>query len=297
MRMRYLRYFTVLAEEQHFHRAANRLHIEQSPLSRAISMVEHELGVKLFDRSQRGSTLTQSGQALLTEAQRVLLAYDELKRTASALVHEYQHTVRVGLAGMAIGLAHPDLARWLGRAREDLVDIDLQVLECDDGALVRALRDGTLDVGVTLGAVAYDDLVVHPIWQDPIQVVVPAGHALARYVDVTLADVHAYPLIVCHPQSDAAASAGLHALLDSHPDQPVIGQYASSIPSMLTLVAAGFGVSFIAQSQARSVARDDVRFLRLVEPLAVFPTYVLYRPGALREADQRFLALAEALPA
>src|SRR3546814_10393234 len=74
---------------------------------------------------------------------------------------------------MAIGLAHPELARWLGRAREELEDIDLQVLECDDGALVRALRDGALDVGVTLGAVAYDDLVVHPLWQDPIHVVVP----------------------------------------------------------------------------------------------------------------------------
>jgi DNA-binding transcriptional LysR family regulator len=223
----------------------------ETTTSLTLGVVEHEPGGKLFDRSQRGSTLTQSDQALLTEAQRVLLAYDELKRTASALVHDYQHTVRVGLAGMAIGLAHPDLARWLGRAREELLDIDLQVLECDDGALVRALRDGTLDVGVALGAVAYDDLVVHPIWRDPIQVVMPAGHALTRYVDVTLADVHAYPLIVCHPQSDASASAGQHAWLDSHPDQPVIGQYASSIPSMLTLVAVGFGVSFIAQSQAR----------------------------------------------
>src|SRR3546814_18391517 len=111
-------------------------------------MVEHDLGVKLFDRSQRGSTLTVSGQALLVEAQRVLLAYDELKRRASALAHEYQHTVRVGLACMAIGLAHPELARWLGRAREELEAIYLQVLDCDDGAPVGALRAGALGVGV-----------------------------------------------------------------------------------------------------------------------------------------------------
>src|SRR3546814_13131703 len=122
---------------------------------------------------------------------------------------------------MAIGLAHPELARWLGRAREELEDIDLQVLECDDGALVRALRDGALDVGVTLGAVAYDDLVVHPLWQEPIHVVVPADHPLTRFEGVTLADVHAYPITVSPTQSDAATSEALHAFLAQHPNHTV----------------------------------------------------------------------------
>lgn len=295
MRIRNLRYFVVLAEEQNFHRAAARLHIEQSPLSRAIKALEDEMGARLFERTQRGSCLTQAGEALLGEAQRVLVAFDMARRSVAAAARDFQYRVRLGLSGMSAGLAHPNLAQLLANYRRAAPEVDLIVCEYDYGAMLRDLRDGLLDVGMTLGGIHADDLVIRPLWQDPIMAVVSSTHALAPLARVSLDDVLAHPLVVCHPQSDAAISTQLRALVEQSDPAPVIGHYTSSIPGMLTLVAADFGVGFIARSQADMLHRDDVRFLALTDAQAVFATSAIHRAGAVREPVARLFEQAKAL--
>ncbi|NYT68868.1 LysR family transcriptional regulator [Pusillimonas noertemannii] len=295
MRIRNLRYFVVLAEERNFHRAASRLHIEQSPLSRAIKTLEDDLGARLFERTQRGSCLTEAGQALLGEAQRVLAAYDLARRSVAEAVRDYQYRVRLGLSGMTAGLAHPKLARLLGNYRRTSPEVDLIVCEYDYGAMLRDLRDGLLDVGVTLGGIHADDLVIRRLWEDPIMAAVSHSHVLAARRVVSLDEVQTYPLVVCHPRSDAACSAQLRALVQQSDPAPVIGHYAISISGMLTLVAANFGVGFIARSQARMILRDDVRFLELADARAVFATSAIRRPGAAREPVARLLDQARLL--
>lgn len=84
MNIRHLRCFIAVAEELHFGRAARRLHIEQSPLSRTIHQMEADLGVSLLDRSPRGVRLTLAGQVCLEEARRVLLAFEQARTKARA---------------------------------------------------------------------------------------------------------------------------------------------------------------------------------------------------------------------
>lgn len=278
----------MLAEEQHYHRAAERLNVAQPLLSLAIKRLEGDLGVILFKRTQRSTRITEAGRRLLPDARRILNAYAELQRNASRVMLAVQHRIRLGLSGMNIGLAHPRLDALLAYVRKTLSDIDLYVTEHDYGALVRGLRDGTLDVGITIGSVRVEDLVIQHLWRDPMLAVVPATHPSVQAGLLTWEAFKFCPLIVCHPSSDAAGSEHFRAMIAEKVVVPHIAQYASSIPGMLSLVAAGFGVSLIAESQAHQNPRERVRYLPIEQCEAAFYTSALYRAGGLRPEDRRF---------
>src|SRR3972149_1366663 len=98
MELRHLRYFIAVAEELHFARAAERLHIEQSPLSRALNDLDDDLGVQLSARTTRSTRLTWAGQVFLDEARRVLCPLDQAKASAKAAATGYRGTLRIALS-------------------------------------------------------------------------------------------------------------------------------------------------------------------------------------------------------
>jgi DNA-binding transcriptional LysR family regulator len=104
MELRRLRYFVAVAEELHFLRAAQRLHIEQSPLSRAIKELESDLGVKLFERTTRSTRLTRAGEVFLEEARRVLSAVAQARASARGAAKGRMGRLSIGFAE---GIAHP----------------------------------------------------------------------------------------------------------------------------------------------------------------------------------------------
>lgn len=288
MRTKYLQCFLVLAEEQHYHRAAERLNVAQPLLSLAIKRLEAGLGVQLFVRTPRSTHITEAGLRLVPDARRVLNAYAEFQRNATRVTQAVEHRIRLGLSGMTIGLAHPRLDALLAHVRHALADIDLYVTEYEYGSLIRGLRDGTLDVGITVGSVRVEDLVIQHLWHDPMWAVVPATHPQAPAEVITREALKSSSLIVCHPGSDDGASEQLRAAIAEKIVEPCIAQYASSIPGMLAMVAAGFGVSFIAESQIARNPREDVRYVPIEQCEAAFYTSALYRAGGLRPEDRRF---------
>nr|WP_321272778.1 LysR family transcriptional regulator [Alcaligenes faecalis] len=286
--MKYLQCFLVLAEEQHFHRAAERLNVQQPLLSLAIKRLEAEWGVLLFKRTQRSTQITEVAKRLLPDVRRVLNAYAEVQRNASQATQAVQQRVRLGLSGMTVGLAHPRLDALLAYLRENLQYIDLYITEYEHGALIRSLRDGVLDVGIAVGKLRHEDLVIQKLWTDPMWAVVPASHPLAYKEFLSKNDLKQCSLIVCHPDSDDGGSGQLRAAIAEKIIEPTIAQYASSISGMLTLVAAGFGISFIAQSQIARNPRDGVRFLPIEACEATFQVSAVYRSGGLRPEDRQF---------
>ncbi|BBH68583.1 LysR family transcriptional regulator [Actinoplanes sp. OR16] len=182
---RELRYFLAVAEELHFGRAAARLGIAQPPLSRAVSLLERRLGVRLFDRDRRGVALTEAGRVLRKEAVTALDAVRAAARRTRRAGDPQRPLVLVTKAGAS----HELLQRLL-----DAVDDKPEVLLCEVGEQARFLRDGRADVAVMHRPV--DDLAgfdTEDLLTEGQVAIVPAAHPLASRDRVTLAEVSEVP--------------------------------------------------------------------------------------------------------
>jgi DNA-binding transcriptional LysR family regulator len=184
MELRHLRYFIAVAEELHFARAAERLHIEQSPLSRAIKDLEHDLDVQLFERTTRSTRLTWAGQVFLDEAKRVLSAVNQAKTSAKAAATGYRGTLRIALSDSIDPLR---LAALLAQCREEEPDVEIRLFEVPLAEQTKGLRGGLYDAGITQATlVARRTTPVHP---DPM---IDARILNARHMahDVTVRRTH-----------------------------------------------------------------------------------------------------------
>ena len=126
LELRLLRYFVAVAEELHFARAAERLGVEQSPVSRAMRNLEATLGVQLFDRSAHQTRLTWAGQVFLGECRRVLATVEQAVSAAKAAAQGYQGYLRIAICD---SLAQPHIATLLARSREEEPELEIRVFE------------------------------------------------------------------------------------------------------------------------------------------------------------------------
>ncbi|MFB4275031.1 LysR family transcriptional regulator [Nonomuraea sp. MTCD27] len=190
METRELAYFAAVAEELHFGRAAARLGMAQPPLSRAIQQLERRLGVRLFERSSRGVSLTPAGEVLAREAVKVLDAVAAATaRTRRAGLDSPRLVVALKPGGDG-GLL-PDILTAYG-SRPDAVDVELAL--CGVAQRAQLVRDGTADVAFL--HVPYEDLTgfdSEPLRVEGTVAVMPMGHPLAGRASVCLADLDADP--------------------------------------------------------------------------------------------------------
>src|SRR5829696_8369374 len=179
MELRHLRYFVVVAEELHFGRAAERLHIAQPPLSRQIRDLERELGTPLFERVPRGVELTAAGRAFLPEARLTLAQAERAQRTAQRAARGESGRLRVGFVEAATysGI----LPEVLGFFRMHLPNIGLSLFEMDALQQAEALHDGRIDLGILHSAPADAErwLRAEPVYADPLVAAVPDTHRVA----------------------------------------------------------------------------------------------------------------------
>ncbi len=183
---RELRYFVAVAEELHFGRAADRLGIAQPPLSRAISRLEHRLGVRLLDRDRRGAALTDAGRVLLREARTALDAVAAAARRTRRAADPQRPLVLATKAGAS----HELLRRLLDAIDGDPAAAPVEVLLCEVGEQAGLLRDGRADLALMHRP--YDDLAgfdTEDLHTEGQVAIVPATHPLAARDQLTLADV------------------------------------------------------------------------------------------------------------
>src|SRR5947199_1575814 len=146
MELRHLRYFVAVAEELHFGRAAERLHIAQPPLSRQIRDLERELDTLLFARGARGVELTPAGRAFLPEARLTLAQAERAQRTAQRAARGETGRLRGGFVDAATNSGIlPDV---LGFFRMHLPSIGLSLLEMGPTQQAEGMRDGRIDLGI-----------------------------------------------------------------------------------------------------------------------------------------------------
>ncbi|GAB3490476.1 LysR family transcriptional regulator [Nocardiopsis coralliicola] len=215
MEFRHLRYFSALADEGSFNRAAARLHISQPSLSRQIRELERQLGTVLVERGPRGIGLTAAGAALLEHA-RQLLTLEAATHDVVAGVERARELVRVGLPP---GLpAHwPTAAAHRVAAAVPTCDLEFS----EEGSLgqLRAVRQGRLDIGVVHQAPTADHASVL-LWREPMGAAVRPGHPLAAAERFRLEDLDGLRVLVhsreqVPTQQDGIIAAALAA--DVHP--------------------------------------------------------------------------------
>jgi DNA-binding transcriptional LysR family regulator len=287
MELRHLKYFIAVAEELHFARAAGRLHIEQSPLSRAIKDLEYDLGTQLLKRTTRSTQLTWPGQVFLDQARRVLSMVEQAKTITKSAAQGYRGHLRIAVSD---GLAQPRLSSLFARCREEDPDVEIRLFEMPFAQQVSGLRHDLLDAGFALASDVGANLLAKSVWTDGVAVVVPARHPLVAHRRIPLAEALQYPLVMCHPEAGSGCHKQIAAMLRSLPANPIIADYATSLELMLTLVGAGYGIGFAISSQVALFQRDDIVVRPVAGRVPMLTTYLLYADREPSEALRHFMA-------
>src|SRR6516162_5624577 len=179
MELRHLRYFIAVAEEKHITRAAERLGMQQPPLSQQIRALERELDVQLFRRRPRGVQLTDAGSVLLAEVRAVLSHIDHACAAAKRTARGEQGRIAVGFTSSAP--FHPFVPRVIRAYREAFPLVALTLEEGGTMELVEHLRNERIDVAlIRTPLVNLEGLVVDALLQEPIVLALPRAHRLAR---------------------------------------------------------------------------------------------------------------------
>jgi DNA-binding transcriptional LysR family regulator len=264
MELRHLRYFVAVAEEGHITRAAERLGMQQPPLSQQIKALETELGAQLFRRLPRGMALTEAGRALLVDAEAIL---GHLAHAMEAT----KRTVRGELGRITVGFTssapfHPFLPRVIRAFREASPMVALTLEEGGTTELIEDLRAERLDAAFIRTPVADPmGVTVNPLVEERMVVALPAGHALAGADgDMALERLAGEIFIVYRRRSGPGLYDAIFAACHAAGFSPVVGQEAPRIVSTLNLVAAGLGIALVPES-LRRMQMDGVVYRGLVD--------------------------------
>jgi DNA-binding transcriptional LysR family regulator len=259
MELRRLRYFLAVADELHFGRAAERLHMAQPPLSQQIRRLETELDVALFDRTTRKVSLTAAGAVLRDEARRLVLAAESVERVMGEHRSGHGGVLRLGFVDSSAYEVMPTILRAY-RNRWPGVDHQLQSMSSDEQ--YDALLAGQIDLGINRALGGRTEVHSVPFLQERLHVAVESGHRLATRRSTSLSQLDGEAFI----GFDRRVSPTLHADLTSLfaaegvVYDPIIE--ATEYTTILGLVAAGQGVAVV-PAGVRTFARPDVHYADL----------------------------------
>lgn len=292
MEFRHLRHFVAVAEELHFKRAADRIGIEQSPLSRSIRNLEQGLGVVLFERTRRSTRLTAAGERFLVHARALLAAADEARldvRTKGDTSLGHLHI------GICDGVPLPRLARLLASVRHAAPHISVHVHEMSMAQKVYELRNGFLDAALAPESGYGKGIVSEAVWQDPPIAVIPSSHPLAQRERVALADVVREPLVLCQRDTGLGQQCQIEQIIRTATATPNIVDTATTLSMLVMLVFAGYGIGIATAAQLEAVGASELVLSPLSDVTALVKTWLMMRAEAPVEPLARFVEHARRL--
>jgi len=256
---RQLRYFTAVAEELHFGRAAARLHIAQPALSRQIQQIERQLDATLFTRTQRRVALTPAGWLLLERSQQILEALQKAE-------HDTRRAGRGEIGRITLGFLHSStyglLPGILQRFRNLYPDIDLDLREMHMHEQAEALAKGAIDLALTRPVRFAAGIASQTVLHEPFVVAVPARNELATVSSIRLARL-AQERFVMFPQSTSPLfHRSILRMCEAAGFTPLVEQTATQVHTVIGLVSAAMGVAIV-PATARNLQISGVAFLRI----------------------------------
>ena len=289
MELRHLRYFIAVAEELHFGRAAEKLHISQPPLSMQIRALENELGVTLLNRTQRHVSLTQAGDALFAEARHILARVEQAVLTTKRAGRGEIGELAVGFISVADYNVLPLVLREFRRAFP-LVNLTLR--ESTTDAQFRDLLAGRIDAGFVLPPINDRSLESVPILREPLIVALPEKHPLARRPGkLALEKLKDAPFILFPRPYAPGLYDDVVSCCKSAGFSPQVVQEAIQMQTIVSLVSAELGVALIPASLT-NLQRTGVtyKFLKNGSPLTEI--HLVWRRGDELPALRVFVDVA-----
>lgn len=270
MTLNQLYYFQAIARYQHFHRAAEALHIAQPSLSRSMSLLEEELGIRLFERKGRGVELSKYGMLFLDHVNHILeeleIAQNKMQQLAGTGGH-----IDIGYVYPLASHYIPHLVhQFLSQAGNENITFSFnqEIMR----SLLEGLKSDRLDL--IFGTFVENEPSIHfiPILNQKMAVIVPLEHPFADKKTISLKELELYPHIGYDHNSELGKFT--RALFAKHRIRPDISIEAPDENAIAALVAENFGVSFVADIEF--LHRCDIRMIPLEGEPIVHTVYMAY---------------------
>jgi DNA-binding transcriptional LysR family regulator len=291
MELRHLRSFVVVAEELNVGRAATRLHLTQPSLSRQIAALERDVGVPLFTRIRRRFALTPAGEIFLAAAQEIVRRADDAARDARRADRGELGTLRLRFVQSATFQAVP---RLLGAFRSAYPDVILDLETMTTLRQTAALRAGRIDVGLIRLPIGEPALSTRVISRDPLVVALPAGHPLADHPRLSLAALADEPFVLYTRSFGPSVQDAIIGHCIAAGFSPRIVQEAADVQTIVSLVAAGVGISLLI-SPTPPIAEDAVVYRPIADDLPPWEMALAWSPDNETPVLSRFLTIARQL--
>lgn len=260
MELRHLKYFQTVSSNLHFSEAAKELNISQPPLSKQIKQLEEELGVRLFNRTNRRVELTEAGVYFSHSCKFVMnLLEKEIEITRK--IHEGQlGTITLGFSGSVVYSILPTVIKELKKNQPNL---NLVVEQHTSSEQEKYILNGNIHVGMLVPPVKNEKIETLLIKEEGFLVVVPKGHFIEQYQEpIDLENVKDLNFIMTPESSGKGYYDSIITLCKSAGFYPNIVQNAQEQQTIITLVASELGVAIVPESTA-SIINEDVVFKRI----------------------------------
>ena len=276
MELRQLRSFVAVAEELHFRRAAERLHLAQPSVSQQIRTLESELGVELFDRNRRGAVLTPAGHTLLSEARELLGRAEHAVAITRAAGTGERGRLRMSLTrSLTGGVAGAIVDAY----RERYPEVELSLSLGTTMLHVEQLRAGEIDVGFVRPPLEEPGLEELVLGREPMVCVLPRGHRLTRRSSVRPRDLEGEPLVWWPEAHGPGAWREVRREVCGEPPWPALARTEPEEERIVSAVAEGAGISFIMLERSRSLRIPGAVYRRFASPEPTMGIAIAWRLG------------------
>ena len=288
MELRHLRYFIAVASDLNFSKASRRLHVAQPAISQTILDLEEELGVKLLLRTGRGVELTAAGNAFFAEAQGIMLRADGARTAAQRASRGETGYLRIGFLPCATG---PFLPALIKSYRKEFPNVEVQLRDMNTEQQLKAFEDGKIDIGFSrpFPKELAKEFRAEVVYEDRLEIVLPAGHALAKQSVVDLKDVSGETFLEYYRRGAPALFSEVKTTCRKAGFSPkTILEFEEMSSGVILAVESGLGVSLTLGFVRGLLSRESV--VRQIKPASSkIPLCAIWPTGPQEPVLESFL--------
>lgn len=289
MKLHFLRYFVVVAEELHFGRAANKLAITQPPLSSAIKSLEEELEVQLLIRDSKHVELTQAGEAFLAEARQILEQVARASNVAKIVATGMRGRLEIGVTGSLVYREVPAIVRQFNA---EMPDVDVVLREMSSADQLNELLRGQIHAGFVNASTVPPQLASLPMGEDEFVLCLPEDHPKAQGNTVDLIQLADERFVMFSRDVAPANYDNVIAIFSRAGIHPKTVHAARQWLTIVAMVANGLGVSLVPRSLARSRVHG-VKFMRIGGEQVLAPAMLVWNPAYYLPTIRSFIECSE----